>query len=380
MTREATIIGAGIAGLTTALALNRIGIRTLIYEAAPAIREIGAGIGLGANAIMAFDRLGIKDEVIALGRILPSFSILDEQGNRITHTDSARVSLKYGVDNFTIHRAELHHLLLSKIDPRNLVIQKRAVDIEQSGTVSKVFFQDGSVHESDFLIMADGIHSPLRQKLIPGSVPRYAGYTCWRAVIDNSQLNLDETSETWGAGKRFGIVPLAKNKIYWFACTNAPRESEMFKNFKVRDLQDHFKNFHESVRSILKETKNEQLIWSDIIDLKPLQRFVFQNALLIGDAGHATTPNLGQGACQAIEDAVVLAQELEKEMNVGLAFKNFERRRMDRVHYITNTSARIGQVAQWQNSFAVVLRNFLFRRIPAKLSDRQLSVLYEVDF
>lgn len=380
MSREATIIGAGIAGLTAALALNRMGIRTLIYEAAPAIHEIGAGLGLGANAIMAFDRLGIKDEVIALGRILPAFSILDERGKRITYTDSARLSLKYGVDNFTIHRAELHHLLLSKINPRDLVIQKRAIDIEQSGTVSKIFFQDGSIHESDFLIVADGIHSPIRQKLIPGSVPRYAGYTCWRAVIDNSQLNLNESSETWGPGKRFGIVPLAKNKTYWYACINAPRESHVFRNFKVNDLQDQFKNFHEPIPSILRETKNEQLFWNDIIDLKPLPRFAFQHTLLIGDAAHATTPNLGQGACQAIEDAVVLAQELKKESNVAAAFKNFEKRRISRVHYITNTSARIGQLAQWENSVAIKLRNFLFRRIPASVSEKQFSVLYQVDF
>jgi 2-polyprenyl-6-methoxyphenol hydroxylase-like FAD-dependent oxidoreductase len=380
MTREATIIGAGIAGLTTALALNRIGIRTLIYEAAPSIHEIGAGLGLGANAIMAFDRLGIKDEVIALGRILPAFSILDENGRRITHTDSTRMGLKYGVDNFTIHRAELHHLLLSKINPRDLIIQKRAIDIEQTGTVSKVYFQDGSIHESDFLIVADGIHSPIRQKLIPGSVPRYAGYTCWRAVIDNAQLNLNESSETWGAGKRFGIVPLAKNKIYWYACINGPKESEAFRNFKVGDLLYQFKDFHEPISSILKETKNEKLFWNDIIDLKPLSRFAFQHTLLIGDAAHATTPNLGQGACQAIEDAVVLSQELDKEKDVAVAFRNFERRRINRVHYITHTSARIGRMAQWENSLAVKFRNFLFRRIPASISDRQFSVLYEVDF
>jgi 2-polyprenyl-6-methoxyphenol hydroxylase-like FAD-dependent oxidoreductase len=145
-------------------------------------------------------------------------------------------------------------------------------------------------------------------------------------------------------------------------------------------LQNHFKDFHEPIPSILSETKNEDLIWGDIMDLKPLDKFAFQNVLLIGDAGHATTPNLGQGACQAIEDGVVLAQELKKETNIAIAFKNFERRRMRRVHYITNTSARVGQVAQWEKSYAVVFRIFLFRRIPTSVNERQLAVLYDVDF
>ncbi len=377
---RATIIGGGIAGLTAAIALNKIGIETLIYEGTPSIKAIGAGLGLGANAIVGFDRLGIKEEVIARGRIIPLFSILDEKGKIITQADSLKISQKYGVDNFTIHRADLHHLLLSKIDARSIAINKRAIDIQQEKNVSKVFFQDGSVHESDFLIVADGIHSAIRKKLIPNSEPRYAGYTCWRAVIDNTKLNLNETSESWGHGKRFGIVPLANNKIYWFACTNAAREEERFKKFKVSDLQDHFKDFHEPIPTILSETKNEDLIFGDILDLKPIARFAFQNVVLIGDAAHATTPNMGQGACQAIEDGVVLAQELKKEPNIANAFRNFERRRLKRTRYIVNTSARIGKLAQWEGSVAVSIRNFLMRRVPASVNEKQLKVLYEVDF
>lgn len=377
---QATIIGGGIAGLTTAIALNKIGIETLIYEGAPSIQAIGAGLGLAANAIMGFDRLGIKDEVIARGRIIPSFAILDHKGKIITQADSIKISQKYGVDNFTIHRAELHQLLLSKIDPRSIAINKRAIDFEQDGDVSKVFFDDNTIHESDFLIVADGIHSAIRKKLIPNSEPRYAGYTCWRAVIDNTKLNLNGTSESWGCGKRFGIVPLANNKIYWFACTNSSREEERFKKFKVSDLQEHFKDFHEPIPTILRETKNEDLIWGDILDLKPIHRFAFNNLVLMGDAAHATTPNMGQGACQAIEDAVVLAQEVKKEPNVKNAFKNFEKRRMKRTHYIVTTSQRIGKLAQWENGAAVAIRNFLLRNVPPSVNEKQLKVLYEVDF
>ena len=198
MKHKITILGGGIAGLTAAIALNNIGLKPEIFEAAPNIRAVGAGLGLGANAMIALERLDIRDEVVEHGRILPSFSILDKNGKLITKTDSQKMSNRYGVDNFTIHRAELHRLLLSKIDENSISTNKRAVDFEQSENSVTIFFDDGSQQETEFLIAADGIHSVIRKKLIPDSEPRFAGYTCWRAVIINSSLGLSESSEFRG--------------------------------------------------------------------------------------------------------------------------------------------------------------------------------------
>ena len=379
MSTEIAIIGGGIAGFTTALALQKIGLQPIIFESAATIKEIGAGLGLGANAIKAFSHLGIKEEVMAAGSFLSSFTVYDQKGKQITKTDSVSVSKKYGLDNFTIHRADLHQLLLSKIDRKKIYTNKRAESILQKGNNVTIQFQDGSTYDTNYMIAADGINSPIRKQLLPGSEPRYAGYTCWRAVIDNTQLQIKDSSETWGHKGRFGIVPLKQNRIYWFACINAAAQDMRMKQLNVQQLLEHFKSYHLPIPAILQETKNENLIWNDIIDLKPVNQFAFDNVLLTGDAAHATTPNLGQGACQAIEDAVILAGEIKKDNDIKAAFKRFEQRRIKRVHWIVNTSWQIGKIAQLENPLLISIRDAAFRLMPASMQDRQFEKLYKVD-
>jgi 2-polyprenyl-6-methoxyphenol hydroxylase-like FAD-dependent oxidoreductase len=380
MKKNITILGAGIAGLSTAIALKNAGIDTMVFEAAPEIKAVGAGLGLGANAIKAFKFLGIDEEVMNAGRFLPAFTVYDEKGKQLAKTDSVSVSKKYGLDNFTIHRADLHALLLSKINPSCIQTNKRLESIEQNENHIILHFQDGTMHETDYLIAAEGIHSVVRKYLLPDCKPRYAGCTCWRAVIDKSNLQLNECSETWGSKGRFGIVPLAKNKIYWFACVNTSPNNLAMKNYTVPDLLKQFAGYHHPVEAILKETKNENLIWADINDIKPINRYAFSNILLIGDAAHATTPNLGQGACQAVEDAVILAAEIAKNSSITVAFKKFEQRRLKRIHWIVNTSWRIGKIAQLENKFLIRCRDFLFRNIPKKVNEKQFTKIYTTDF
>lgn len=374
------IIGGGIAGLTTAIALKQAGFQPEIFEAAPQIRAVGAGLVLAANAMKALKHIGIESEIIERGNALPAFVIYDSGGKIIMKTDSISLSQKYGTDNFTIHRADLHAVLLSKAKNLSINLNRQAVDFIQKPDSVIIHFKDGAQLETDFLIVADGIHSAIRQKLIPGSTPRYAGYTCWRAVIDNSRLKITETSETWGVEGRFGIVPLKGNKIYWFACINAPENDLKMKKMGVSDLRIHFKHFHPAVPDILWETSDEALIHNDILDIKPLNRFAYGRILLVGDAAHATTPNMGQGACQAIEDAVTLGAILKQNPDLPAVFRLYEQKRLARTRYIINTSRNLGSLAQTRNPILATLRNFLFRLIPESFSRLQFKKLYDISF
>ncbi|MGV3503462.1 MAG: FAD-dependent monooxygenase [Adhaeribacter sp.] len=378
--KKITILGGGIAGLTTTIALNKIGLRARVFEAAPEIKAVGAGLVLAANAIKGFQKLGIAQQVMAEGRLLDAFSIKDASGGIITRTDSLDSSRKYGADNFTIHRANLHQVLRSLLSPEDIHTGKYCLGFKRKQNQVLLHFSDGSSETSDFLIAADGISSPIRQQLVPGAKPRYAGYTCWRAVIDNPSPNLRETSETWGPQGRFGIAPLAQGRLYWFACVLAKENDTRLQQYTPADLLQLFQAYHHPIPEIISRTKKEDLIWNDIADLAPLPNYAFGNVLLIGDAAHATTPNMGQGACQAIEDAVILADEIAKANTIPEAFRAFEKRRMDRTRYVVRQSRLLGQVAQMQHRYLGSLRNALIRAMPKQMQQRQMDKILRVDF
>lgn len=376
------ILGGGIAGLSTAIALKKLGIRATVCEAAPAFRPVGAGLLLAANAIQAYRKMGMAEKIISRGRLLPRFSILDQQRRILSTLDAEKMGRQYGIHNFAIHRADLHECLLAELEPEQLLAGKRATGFSKTDNgVLRVAFADGSNLEADYLLVADGIHSAIRQQLAPQAEERYAGYTCWRAVIDAGEIQLEEATETWGVNGRFGIVPLAQNRIYWFACVNAPEQDPEMQQYRVADLSRIFGKFHDPIPAILAKTRDADLIWNDIIDLKPISRYAFGPVLLLGDAAHATTPNMGQGACQAIEDAIVLADELAKnKQDPEAAFRSFENRRLKRTHFIVNNSWTLGKIAQISQPWLVGLRNMVFRMVPERVNEQQLRRVLEVDF
>ncbi|MQH89153.1 monooxygenase, partial [Escherichia coli] len=152
---------------------------------------------------------GVMDDVVARGKQLDALVIFDEHGREISNMDTRRLSNKYGINNFVIHRADLHEVLLSHLKPDTVVLGKRCEEITQQGDQVQVLFADGSHATADLLIAADGISSVVRQQLVPDSVPRYAGYTCWRAVIENPGVDINKmiSAETWAPEGRVGIAP-----------------------------------------------------------------------------------------------------------------------------------------------------------------------------
>lgn len=366
--------------MSTAIALQRIGVQAKVFDAAPKFEPLGAGLALAANAIKGFQQMGIAEEVMAEGNCLDGFHIFDDQGRLINRTDSRAMSEKYGLDNFVIHRADLHKVLVRQLPASALHPNRRALGTTATEKGVTVHFQQGESQTFDHVLVADGIHSAIRQQLVPKAVPRYAGYTCWRAIIENPGLESLYASETWGKAGRVGWTPLQGNKIYWFACINAPQNSAAMKAMGVEELYQHFSQYHAPIPDLFRHTKPDQLLWHDLYDLAPLPQYAFQDILLLGDAGHATTPNMGQGACQAVEDAVVFALELQKDYDFNQAAQRFEKIRRPRTHWITRQSRLLGQVAQSQNPVFIQLRNFGLRHLPTWVNEKQLEKVYAVDF
>ena len=377
---DIAIIGGGVAGLTAAIALQKVGITANIYEQSTALRGIGAGFGLAANAMHALDILGLREGVEEIGHFLPSYNILDQYGNTLASPKTEQIGTYYKQRNFALHRGELHSFLLAELTKQQVILNKQAISFTENTDGILVYFSDGTCIHTKFLIIADGIHSKLRQQLLPEAKPRYAGYVCWRAVIDNQGIDLTSSYETWGSKGRFGMTPLVGGKIYWYACINGKYNDPILANFTIEDLRKHFTGYHQPIRSILNNTMTEQLIFSNIMDIKPLKNLAFDRILLIGDAGHATTPNMGQGACQAIEDVAVLYDELQQSTTISSAFQKVSKRRVARTRYITDTSRQIGWIAQWENKPLIQIRNFLMRNMPEGMKQLQLKRLLTEDF
>jgi 2-polyprenyl-6-methoxyphenol hydroxylase-like FAD-dependent oxidoreductase len=377
------IVGGGIGGLTLAIALRQKGFDVTLYESAPQWRPLGAGLGLAGNAVKAFQEIGIDKDVMAVSQVLQKVVICDPSGSPLMVTDSEKISKAYGVvNNFTIHRADLHAVLIRHLPPECIQLNKVLVALEQNSQAVLLKFKDGSSDRVNYVIGADGIHSVVRSQVMPRITPRFAGYTAWRGVIDNLPDNFDTTitSESWGAGARFGIVPLPGNRVYWFACVNARANDPVMRSLSPEDLLTYFGDFHNPIPELLRRTKRENLIWNDIIDLPPLERFAFGNVVLMGDAAHATTPNLGQGACMAIEDAVVLANCLASTREPVEAFMKFQQLRIGRTSRIVKDSWQLGKVAQLTNPLLTGLRNLAMKHAPARLADKQFKFLYDVSF
>lgn len=378
-TQPILILGAGIAGLTTALALQKKNIDFVVVEAVPEIKALGAGITLAGNAMRTLHHIGVGDEVKKRGFPITIMTISDEKGNVISSLDASGFNRKHHVESVAIHRGLLHQALLQNIPASKIRTGKKAVSLQQNLSGVTVTFDDQSTLTGRALVAADGIHSVIRQSFFPSSVARYSGYTCWRGISRKHLKVIVEAVELWGPAGRFGYVPIAKDMVYWFACKNASRSDQKMKAFTIDDLIANFSGYAEPVVDILKNTAPEELLWNDIVDIKPITQYAFDRVVLIGDAAHATTPNMGQGAGLGIEDAEQVAERIGNHPdNLQRAFREFERIRIPRATWIVNTSYNLGRLAQVENYLARKVRDMILRLTPKSVNEKQMKKVLNV--
>ena len=373
---EIAIIGGGIAGLSTALALQKEGVSSVVYERANQLNEVGAGIWLQPNALKVLNRLGLKDKILESGIQLEGVDITNNQLEPIKKRDTA-VEDDEGNKIISIHRASLQHILFEALAENSVKLGYELKTFQQNeGKIDLEF--DHEALKVDCVLAADGIHSPIRKQLFPQSSLRHSGQRCWRGIasIDLPKEFHNVGREAWGKGVRFGFSQVSENSVYWFAVAEAKR----YQNVDQIKLGDHlkvmFKSFHPVVGQIIAKTNERKIISGDLMDLRRLDKWYDRNICLLGDAAHATTPNMGQGAGQGIEDAYVLAKLYSKNQSTELLFENFEKLRREKVDYVVTNSWRFGKMAH--SNMGRMLMKTVMKMTPESVIKKQLEKLYRL--
>jgi 2-polyprenyl-6-methoxyphenol hydroxylase-like FAD-dependent oxidoreductase len=357
---RAIITGGGIAGLACALALTRRGWQVEVLERAPEFTEAGAGLSLWPNAVRTLDALGLGADVRSRAALEGQVGIRDAAGRWLSRADTADLQRRYGLTAM-IHRADLLGVLRAAIPDQALRPGVTVTGVRPDGTV----VHSGRQSRVDLVVGADGVHSVTRQSVWPAApAPRYVGYTSWRVVT--APVQVAEASESWGCGQRFGYVPLPDGRVYCFATANAPEGAP---DSGLAELRRRFGGWHDPIPALLDAADPGNVLHHDLYELPPLSTYFSGHVVLAGDAAHAMTPNLGQGACQALEDAVVLGEV----MATGAGLSAYDRQRRPRTQMITRRSRRIGAAAQWASPAAVTLRNTALRLLPASAFARSLA-------
>ncbi len=368
------IIGVGIGGLATALALQQAGFAVRVFEQAKQIREVGAGLTLWANAVRALQELGLADlvqQLLAQQPVPTRAGFYTMRGKQLVQLPPRVVEEECGGPTIAIHRAEFHVALRERLAPDTLVLDRQFIDLEQDTTGVTAYFARGERVRGGLLIGADGIHSQVRQLLFPQSQPRYAGYTAWRGIATGVTPPL--MGELWGCGCRFGIVPLTEERIYWYATCNTPKNAVEKPEGRQKELLNLFKGWHPVVSTLINATEASAILRNDIFDLQPLTSWSKGRVTLLGDAAHAMTPNMGQGACQALEDALILARTLRHAHSLENALDVYQQKRLARANMVVVNSHRMGRVAQWENPLACWLRDSLLALTPPHLLLKQFK-------
>ena len=341
--RTAVVIGAGIGGLAAALALYRRGWRVEVRERSARLEPVGAGIALAPNAVKALDVLGLGEFLGRAAVIQGSGGVRRPDGSWLVRTDLGLVQARFGRPLLVVARPELVEALVAQLPQDAVRLAAPVLGLDDL--------------EADLVVAADGIRSIVRATLFPEHLgPRYAGFTAWRMIVDVPRGVRIEPAETWGRGAVFGIVPLAGNRAYCYGTANQAAGVE-FPDEKAA-LLGRFADWHEPIPTLFRGVSADGLLRNDIWELgEPLPRYHEGRAAILGDAAHAMTPNLGQGGCQAIEDAVVLAHSMSPAADLAAGLAAYSAARVARTSRIAAQSARTGRMQQMEGPIRIALRD-----------------------
>ena len=377
MSQRVAIIGAGIAGLSLAIGLQKKGFLVTVFEQASEYKKVGAGIILGNNAMQVFRKLGLSEQLQSKGNYLSSMQVTDNKNKVISKMDFTEFERTFDSVNLAIHRSDLQQILFDNIQGNVVQFSKKLSDISESDGVVKLTFEDGSKEICDLCIGGDGFHSSVRNLLFPEVKYRDAKQVCWRGITETKLSSKFENmfTEMWGDRARMGFGQINETEVYWFALLNFEKSIEEYTNVNWRD---RFQDFIPEAQQLLENTPDEKLHVAAMQDFQPIKNWTIGKVCLIGDAAHAMTPNMGQGAGQGIEDAHLLAQLLGLDPT-NSSFLTFQNKRMAKVKGIVQNSWRLGKIAQLESKLWRKIRNLAMRMLPTSSTKKQLKKTYTLN-
>ncbi|MBW5484606.1 FAD-dependent monooxygenase [Streptomyces bambusae] len=375
---KAVVVGAGIVGLAAAIGLHRTGWEVTVLERAAVLEDAGAGISLHANGIRALDALGVGAAVRQTGRFQYSGGTRTPDGRWLSRMDGRALERAVGVPITGIARAELHALLRAALPASAVLVGRTAdridTDPAPGGPGRRAVVHCGTESRpADLVVAADGLRSRTRSSLFPAHPgPAYSGSTVLRAITAEPVAAEGDFTLFWGPGAEFGHILLRDGRAEWHAVLNSPPGIRHAAPLDV--LRRRFASWHPSVGELLAATRPEDVLHHDMLELvEPLPSFVAGRVALIGDAAHAMTPNLGQGACQGLEDAVTLAAELAAGPDIDAALARYDAVRRPRTQAVALAARRAGRLGQQlANPLALAVRNTALRLAPSAATVRAI--------
>lgn len=331
---KATIIGAGMAGLTTGIAMKKMGYTVEIYEKTRQLRPAGAGISLWSNGIKVLNWLGLGDQIAEIGGQMNRMEYRSHRDEPLHEVNLTPLFERVGQRPYPVSRTDLQNMLLEAFGSENVHLGCRCVGVEEDESSVTAILEDGTRVTSDVLIGADGVHSTVRRYVLEReAASRYADYVNWNGIVDAKPGLCD--SDNWviyvGEGKRASMMPIGGNRFYFFFGCPMEKGTVVEPADRRDELAQIFAGWPQAVQNLIAELDPLETNRLEISDLDPLERLTRGRVAIVGDAGHATTPTLGQGGCQAMEDAITLTQYLvTTTISVADALKRYESARKER--------------------------------------------------
>lgn len=358
--KRIAIIGGGIAGLTFARCLDDTTYECHIFEKKSSFGEIGAAISVFPNALCVMDAIGL------LNPILENSGRIDRVYLK-THKGKILSSSKPNYDYPTIctHRATLHKILMDGVNAILHTDHEVSSFTHHDDGHVRLDFKNGVSDTFDVVIGADGIHSAARQYVIGDGDPIFRGYNIWRGVV-KTDFDTGYGSETYGFGQRVGIVPIRDGVYGWWATCNEDFMQDDAPEQTKDKLLRLFGDWHDPIPELIQNTQN--IIKNSLCDRLPTHGWSRGNVVLIGDAAHPTTPNLGQGGCMAMEGAYLLAKSISKYGLTKAAFDRYEELHFSRAASVVRDSLQLGKIGQISSPIMARLRNLAFKSAPSSMA------------